>query len=181
MSDHNLEDPLDSILNGNNEATEDNADNAITNTPDLSPGLIDAVTTNKVFQLFQNFIHSQEDTAGTTGNSAAFGGSSIPENISNGTDSVQDKSGDSPQDKCAEELEQDYKKVVQKGPPLDQRLANLFQDLAWGTFKQEKRDQVISGTIPPENLELLDVTKIKKEVWLSKQRVLILLFKNSKI
>ena len=71
--------------------------------------------------------------------------------------------------------------MVQKGPPLDQRLANLFQDLAWGTFKQEKRDQVISGTIPPENLELLDVTKIKKEVWLSKQRVLILLFKNSKI
>ena len=33
MSDHNYEDPLDSILNGNNEANEDNAS---TNTPDLS-------------------------------------------------------------------------------------------------------------------------------------------------
>ena len=32
ISDHNHEDPLDSILNGNNEATEDNAS---TNTPDF--------------------------------------------------------------------------------------------------------------------------------------------------
>ena len=137
MSDHNHEDPLDSILNGNNEATEDNAS---TNTPDLSPGLIDTVTTNKLFQLFQNFIHSQEDTAENTGTSAACGGSSIPDNKSNGTDSVQDKSGDVPQDKCAEELEQDYKKVVQKGPPIDQRLTNVFQYLVWGIFRQEKSD-----------------------------------------
>ena len=57
MSDHNHEDPLNSILNRNNEATEDNTS---TNTPDLSPGLIDTITTNKLFQLFQNFIHSQE-------------------------------------------------------------------------------------------------------------------------
>ena len=56
--------------------------------------------------------------------------------------------------------------MVQKGPPTDQGLANVFQDLAWGIFKQEKWDQVISGTIPPENLESLDVTKVNKEVWL---------------
>ena len=116
MRDHNHEDPLDSILNGNNEATEDKAS---TNTPDLSPGLIDIVTTNKLFQLFQNFIHSQGDTAENIGNSAACGGSNIPSNNSNGTESVEDKSGDTPQDKCAEELEQDYKKVVQMGPPID--------------------------------------------------------------
>ena len=42
----------------------------------------------------------------------------------------------------------------------------MFQDLVWGIFKQEKWDQVISGTIPPENLESLDVTKVNKEVWL---------------
>ena len=53
MSDHNHEDPLDSILNGNNEATEDNAS---TNTPDLSPGLIDTVTTNKLFQTFSYIL-----------------------------------------------------------------------------------------------------------------------------
>ena len=35
-----------------------------------------------------------------------------------------------------------------------------------GTFKQEKWDQVVSNTIPPENLESLDVTKVNKEVWL---------------
>ena len=63
MSDHNHQDPLDLILTGNNEATEDNAS---TNTPDLSAGLIDTVTTI-FFQLFQNFIHSQEDTAENTG------------------------------------------------------------------------------------------------------------------
>ena len=50
MSDHNHEDPLDSILNGNNEASEDNAS---TNTLDLSPGLIDTVTTNKLFNFFK--------------------------------------------------------------------------------------------------------------------------------
>ena len=85
MSDHNHEDPLDWVLNGNNQAIEDNAS---ANTPDLSPGLIDTVTTNKSFQLFQNFIHSQEDTADNTGNSAACGGSSIPDNNSKKTDSV---------------------------------------------------------------------------------------------
>ena len=52
--------------------------------------------------------------------------------------------------------------MVQKGPPIDQRLANVFQQI----FKQEKWDQVISGTIPQENLESFDVTKINKEVWL---------------
>ena len=56
--------------------------------------------------------------------------------------------------------------MVQKGPPIDQQLANVFQDLAWGIFKQEKRDQVVSDTIPPENLESLDLTKVNKEVWL---------------
>ena len=116
MRDHNHEDPLDSILIGNNEATEDNPS---TNTPDLNPGLIDTVTSNKHFQLFQNFMHSQGDTADNTGNSTACGGSSIPDNNSNGTGSVQGKSGDTPQGKYAEELEQDYKKVVQKGPHID--------------------------------------------------------------
>ena len=93
MSDHSHEDPLKSILNGNDAATKDNAS---TNTPDLSPGLIETVATNKLFQLFQIFIHSQEDTAENTGTSAACGGSSIPDNKSNRTDSVQDKSGDTP-------------------------------------------------------------------------------------
>ena len=163
MSDHNHEDPTDSILNGNNATT---GDNSIANTPDLNPGLIDTVTTNKLFQFFQNFIHSQEGTAENTDTSAACGGSSIPDNNSNGTDSVQDKSGDTPQDKCAEELEQDYKKVVQKRPRMNQQLTNVFQDLAWGVFKQGKWDQVVSDTIPPENLLLLDLTKVNKEVWL---------------
>ena len=169
MSDHNHEDPLDSILNGNNEATEDNTS---TNTQDLSPGLIDTVTANKFFQLFQNFIYSQGDTADNTRNSAACGGSSIPGNNSNGTDSVQDERGDTD------------KKVVQKEPPIDQRVANVFQDLAWGSFKQEKWDQVISDTIPPENLESLDVTKVNKEVWLKifhGTKSFDLRFKNSKI
>ena len=56
--------------------------------------------------------------------------------------------------------------MAQKGPPTDQGLANVFQDLAWRIFKQEKWDQGISGTILPENLESLDVTKVNKEVWL---------------
>ena len=134
MSDHNHKGPLDSILKRNNEATEDNVS---TNTPDLSPCLIDTVTTNKFFQLFQNFIHSQEDTAENTGTSAACGGSSIPDNKSNGTDSVQDKSGDTPQDKCAEELEQDYKKVVQMGPPIDQHTLMCLRILH-GEFLNKK-------------------------------------------
>ena len=65
MSDHDHEDPLDSTLNGNNEASEDNTS---TNTANLSPGLIDTVSTNRLLQLFQNFIHPQEDTADNAGN-----------------------------------------------------------------------------------------------------------------
>ena len=48
-----------------------------------------------------------------------------------------DKNGDTPQDKCAEELEQDYKKGVQKEPPTDQRLANCFRILH-GEFLNKK-------------------------------------------
>ena len=60
----------------------------------------------------------------------------------------------------------------------------MLQDLAWGIFKQEKWDQVISGTIPPENLESLDVTKVNKEVWLKIShgtKSFDLSFKNSNI
>ena len=42
----------------------------------------------------------------------------------------------------------------------------MFQDLSWEIFKQEKWDQVVSDTIPPENLKSLDMTKVNKEVWL---------------
>ena len=45
-----------------------------------------------------------------------------------------------------------YKKVVQKRPRMNQQLTNVFQDLAWGVFNQGKWDQVVSDTIPPENL-----------------------------
>ena len=37
-------------MNGNNEAIEDNVS---TNTPELSSGLIDSVTTNKIVQFFK--------------------------------------------------------------------------------------------------------------------------------
>ena len=37
-------------MNGNNEAIEDNVS---TNTPELSPGLIDSVTANKIVQFFK--------------------------------------------------------------------------------------------------------------------------------
>ena len=121
-------------MNGNNEATEDNAS---TNTPDLIPSLIDTVTTNKLFQFFQNSIHSQGDTADNTGNSAACGGSSILDNNSNGTGSVQDKSEETPQDKCTEELEQDSKKVVQRDPLLIRDSLMCFRILH-GEFLNKK-------------------------------------------
>ena len=53
-------------------------------------------------------------------------------------------------------------------------------DLAWGIFKQEKWGQVVSDTIPPENLESLDKTNVNKEVWLKishELKVLILVSK----
>ena len=84
---------------------------------------------------------------------AACGGSSIPDNNSNGTDPVQDKSGDNPQDKCVEELEQDYKKSGSKGT------SHWSATQGFAIFKQEKWNQVINGTIPPENLESLDAIK----------------------
>ena len=160
MSGHD-EDPLDNILNGNSEIAGDSGN---TSTPDSSSGLLDTTTTNKVFVLFQNFMKSKGCTEVNTGTSSASG-SSTPDNVSNTnrTDSVQQvNDGDTPQDKFTEGLEQDYKKVVQKGPPIDQRLANVFQDLAWGIFKQEKWDQVANDTIPPENIDSLEVTKVNK-------------------
>ena len=41
-----------------------------------------------------------------------------------------------------------------------------FRILHGDFLNKKKWDQVISGTIPPENLESLDVAKVNKEVWL---------------
>lgn len=154
-------DPLDVILNSNDE---DAGDTGNSTTPELSPGLLNTASTNKIFELFQNFMSSQGHVVENTATTSA-GSSSTPDNTNIRTEPVPGNVGDTPKDKFTEDLEQDYKKVILKGPPIDQRLASIFQDLAWGIFKQEKWDQVANDTLPPENIDSLEVTKVNKEVW----------------
>ena len=122
-SDHDHEDPLESILNGNNEATEDSAS---TDPPDLSPGLIDTVTTNKLF----NFFKISYSLSGILLTIQAI---QLPvvEAVSQiiivmEQTLLKTKVGTSHKINVLK----NYKNVVQKGSPIDQRLANVFQDLA---------------------------------------------------
>ena len=159
MSEHNHEDPLDSSLNGNNEATQNNTS---TNSTNLSPPLIDTVTTNKFSNLFKiSYIlrgilltiqaiqlHVVE---------AAFQIIIVMEQTL-----FRTKVGTPHKVNVLKNQSKMTKKWFKRNPIL----ISVFQDLACGIFKQEKwRDQVISGTIRTENLESHNVTKVNKELY----------------
>ena len=56
-----------------------------------------------------------------------------------------------------EEMEQECEKVTLKGSLLDLRLAKIFQDFAWGVFKEEKWGIVFKA---PQTRKILNHKKL---------------------
>ena len=62
-------------------------------------------------------------------------------------------------------MSSEYEPSGEKGPAVQEKLANIFQDLVQGIHKDEKLNSVIDSINPPCNVEGLEVTKVNTEVW----------------
>ena len=59
----------------------------------------------------------------------------------------------------------DYENMERKGPPLNQKLTKIFQDLIWNNTKPEKIENLLKSVLPPENIEGLEPNKVNIEIW----------------
>ena len=55
--------------------------------------------------------------------------------------------------------------MERKGPPLNQKLTKIFQDLIWNNTKPEKIENLLKSVLPPENIEGLEPNKVNIEIW----------------
>ena len=76
------------------------------------------------------------------------------------TDSVDAESDD-----LLQQMSSEYEPTGEKGPAVQEKLANIFQDLVQGIHKEEKLNSVVDSINPPCNVEGLEVTKVNTEVW----------------
>ena len=59
----------------------------------------------------------------------------------------------------------EYENIERKGPPLNQKLTKIFQDLIWNNTKPEKIENLLKSVLPPENIEGLEPNKVNIEIW----------------
>ena len=59
----------------------------------------------------------------------------------------------------------EYENIERKGPPLNQKLTKIFQDLIWNNTKPEKIENLLKSVLTPENIEVLEPNKVNIEIW----------------
>jgi len=67
-------------------------------------------------------------------------------------------------DELLTDISQEYQLTEMKGPPINEKLAKIFQDLSWGIHKKEKVEQVQKESLSPSNMENLDVQPVNIEI-----------------
>ena len=69
------------------------------------------------------------------------------------------------EDERLQEVSQEFGKTDIKGPPINEKLTKIFEDLTYGIFKEKTLGKLLNDITSPENIEGLEVTKVNKEVW----------------
>ena len=59
----------------------------------------------------------------------------------------------------------EYENIARKGPPLNEKLTKIFQDLIWNNTKPEKTENLLKSVLPPEIIEGLKPNKVNIEIW----------------
>ena len=59
----------------------------------------------------------------------------------------------------------EYENIERKGPPSNEKLTKIFQDLIWSKTKPDKIGNLLKSVLPPENIESLGPNKVNIEVW----------------
>ena len=59
----------------------------------------------------------------------------------------------------------DLEKCEERGPPLNENIARLFQNLVYNDKNVEKLENLLKKVLPPENINGLEAKKVNSEIW----------------
>ena len=81
-------------------------------------------------------------------------------------ESAGDKNGDTPTtDDYLDDITQEVTHQEKRGPPINEKIVKIFQNMAWGIHKEEKYSELLKDILAPENIEGLEPNKVNAEVW----------------
>ena len=84
---------------------------------------------------------------------------------------VNEGIGDSPDDlktqydDLLDDMYDEYEPTQKLGPPVNEELCKIFQDLIWGIHKEEKMKDVSENILAPSNIKGLQVNRVNPEIW----------------
>ena len=141
------------ILKGAQETNPEGEDTSDTGTPNVqisssgdSPNFIEAIT------LLQKALAVHG--AGGSGQANTTVISSKPDTNTGST-----------YDEYFSEISQDLEKCEERGPCLNENIAQLFQNLVYNDINVEKLENLFKEVLPPENINGLEASKVNSEVW----------------
>ena len=147
---------MDEILKKTQETTpegNDTSDAGTRNTPNAqtsssrdSPTLIEAIT------LFQKAL-------------AVHGAGSSGQENTRIISSKEDTNKGPTYNQFLNEILQDLEKCVKRGPPVNENIAKLFQNLVYNDINIEKLENLLKEVLPPENITGLEANKVTSEIW----------------
>ena len=59
---------------------------------------------------------------------------------------------------------QDLEKCEERGPPLNENIAKLFQNLVYNDINVEKHENPLKEVLPPENINGLEANEVNSEI-----------------
>ena len=84
---------------------------------------------------------------------------------------VNEGIGDSPDDlktqydDLLDDMYDEYEPTQKLGPPVNEKLCKIFQDLIWGIHKEEEMKDVSVNILAPSNIKGLQVNRVNPEIW----------------
>ena len=147
---------IDEILKETQETNPEGDDTSVTGTPKApnaqtsssgdSPNLTEAITLLKKGLI----VHG----AGISGQPDTTVISSKPDSNTGST-----------YDEYLNEISEHLEKCEKRGPPLNENIAKLFENVEYNNINIEKLENFLHEILPPENINGLEANKVNSEIW----------------
>ena len=95
-----------------------------------------------------------EDTSGQPGKQQ------LNKGIGNSPDDLQTQYDD-----LLDDMYDEYEPTQKLGPPVNEKLCRIFQELIWGIHREEKMKDARENTLTPSNIKGLQVNRVNPEIW----------------
>ena len=152
-----MEDTMDKLLEEETEHNLTESTPSIDLTSQISHEKLQEMLTNTVLDILKKNNNNL-----TSNNINEQGENQLHEATEKGKDQMTDSVES---DEILADICQEYKTGDEKGPPINEKLCKILQDLIWGVYKKEKLDQILKENIPPSNLKNLDIPPVNIEIW----------------